>query len=104
MKLNDYTPFKERYRIPPHQYEEVKKHLKEMLEIGAIRKSNSPWASTVVLVRKEDGSLRFCIDLCQLNSCTVKDAYSLPRINEALDCLGGSIIFTSLHPKVGIGR
>ena len=65
-KLNDYTHFKERYRrIPPHQYEEVKKHLKEMLEIGAIRKSNSPWASTVVLVRKKDGSLRFCINLCQ---------------------------------------
>ena len=50
IKLNDYTPFKERYRrIPPHQYEEVKKHLKEMLEIGAIRKCNIPWASVVVL-------------------------------------------------------
>ena len=43
IKLNDYTPFKERYRrIPPHQYDEVRRHLKEMLEIGAIRKSNSP--------------------------------------------------------------
>ena len=51
IKLNDYTPFKERYRrIPPHQYDEVKKHLKEMLGIGAIRKSNCPWASAVVLV------------------------------------------------------
>ena len=51
IKLNDYTPFKERYRrIPPHQYDEVKKYLKEMLEIGAIRKSNCPWASAVVLV------------------------------------------------------
>ena len=87
IKLNDYTLFKERYRrIPPHQYEEVKKHLKEMLEIGAIRKSNSPWASAVVLVRKKDGSLRFCIDLCQLNACTIKDACSLPRIKETLDC------------------
>ena len=102
IKLNDYTPFKERYRrIPPHQYEKVKKHLIEMLEIGAIRKSNSPWASAVVLVRKKDGSLRFCIDLCQLNSRTIKDAYSLPRIDETLDCLGGSIIFTSLDLKSG---
>ena len=64
IKLTDYTPFKERYqRIPPHQYEEVRKHLKEMLEIGAIKCSNSPWANAVVLVWKKDGSLRPCIDL-----------------------------------------
>ena len=62
--LDDYTPFKERdHQIPPHLYEEMKKHLKEILGIGAIRKSNSPWASVVVLVRKKDGSLRFCIHL-----------------------------------------
>ena len=54
IKLDDYMQFKERYRcIPPHQYEEVKQHLKEMLEIGAISKSKSPWASAVVLVRKK---------------------------------------------------
>ena len=64
IELTDYTPIKDRYRrIPPHQYDEVCKHLREMLEIGAIRKSNSPWASPVVLVCKKDGSLRFCIDL-----------------------------------------
>ena len=102
IKLNDYTLFKERYRrIPPHQYDEVRRHLKEMLEIGAIRKSNSPWASAVVLVRKKDGSLRFCIDLHKLNARTIKDAYSLPRIDETLDCLGGSVIFTSLDLKSG---
>ena len=64
IKLTNYVPFKERYRrIPPHQYEEVRKHLDEMLRMGAIRKSNSPWVSAVVLVRKKDGALRFCIDL-----------------------------------------
>ena len=88
IELKDYTPIKDRYRrIPPHQYEEVRKHLKEMLDIGAIRRSNSPWASPVVLVRKKDGSLRFCIDLRKLNARTVKDAYSLPRIEDALDSL-----------------
>ena len=102
IKLTDYTPFKERYRhIPPHQYEEVKQHLKEMLEIGAISESKSPWASAVVLVRKKDGSLRFCIDLRKLNSRTVKDAYSLPRIDETLDCLNGAQWFTSLDLKSG---
>ena len=81
IELDDYKPLKDRYRwIPPHQYEEVRKHLNEMLEIGVIRKSNSPWASAVVLVRKKDGSLKFCIDLQKLNARTIRDAYSLPRI------------------------
>ena len=54
IKLTNNTPFKEKYRrIPPHQYVEVKQHLKEMLEIGAISESKSPWASAVVLVRKK---------------------------------------------------
>ena len=51
IKLKDYTPFNKRYhRILPHQFEEVRKHLQEILEIGAIRHSNSPWESAVVLV------------------------------------------------------
>ena len=102
IKLDNYVPFKERYRrIPPHQYEEVRKHLNEMLEIGAIWKSNSPWASAVVLVRKKDGSLRFCIDLRKLNARTLKDAYSLPRIEDSLDSLNGSCTFTSINLKAG---
>ena len=102
IKLTDYTPFKERYcRIPPHQFEEVRKHLEEMLEIGAIKCLNSPWASTVVLVQKKDGSLRFCIDLRKLNAHRIKDAYSLPTIAETLDCLNGSQWFTSLDLKPG---
>ena len=88
IELTNYMPIKDRYRrIPPQQYEEVRKHLKEILDIGAIRCSNSPWASPVVLVRKKDGSLRFCIDLRKLNAWTVKDAYSIPRIEDALDSL-----------------
>ena len=66
--------------------EEIRKHLNEMIEVGAIHKSNSPWASAVVLERKKDGSLQFCIDLRHLNAQTIKDAYSLPRIEETLDC------------------
>ena len=58
IELTDFTPIKDRYRrIPPHQYDEVRKHLREMLKIGAIGKISSPWASPVVLVRKKDGSL-----------------------------------------------
>ena len=72
-----------------------------MEEIGAIRRSNSPWASPIVLIRKKDGSLRFCIDLRKLTARTIKDAYSLPRIEESLDCLNGACIFSSLDLKSG---
>ena len=72
-----------------------------MVEIGAISKSSSPPASAVVLVRKKDGSLRFCIDLRHLNSRIIKDAYSLPGIKETLDCLNGGKSFTSLDLKSG---
>ena len=54
IKLDNYTPFKERYRcIPPNLFDEVKNHLKEMIQVGAISCSNCPWASAVVLVRKK---------------------------------------------------
>ena len=102
IQLSDKTPFKERYRrIPPHQYKEVRKHLQEMLDIGAIHRSTSPWASPVVLVCKKDGSLWFCIDLRKLNNQTIKDAQSLPRIEDSLDCLDGATIFTSLDLQSG---
>ena len=102
IELHNPKPFKESHRrIPPHQYEEIRKHLKEMLEVGAIRKSNSPWCSAIVLVRKKDGSLRFCIDLRRLNERTIKDSHSLPRIDDSLDFLNGASIFTSLDLKAG---
>ena len=68
IRLTNQTPFKERYRcIPPHMYDDVRAHTQEMLDIGAIHKSHSLWASAVVLVYKKDGGLRFCIDLRKLN-------------------------------------
>ena len=65
----------------------MKAHLQEMLDIGAIRKLQSLWYSTVVLVWKKNGSLRFCIDLRKLNNWTIKDAYLLPCIEDTLDSL-----------------
>ena len=85
IKLTDPIPFKEAYtRILPQMYDEVKANIQEMLDLGAIRPSNSPWTSAIVLVRKKDGRLRFCIDLRKLNNRTVKDAYSLPKIDSIL--------------------
>ena len=105
IKLSDPKPFKDRYWcIPRKQFEEVRAHLQDMLRVVAIHKSTSPWVSPVVLVQKKDGSLWFCIDLRKLNNRTIKDAYSLPRIEESLDCLNGAKIFTSLDLKAGYWR
>ena len=102
IQLTDTKPFKEAYRrIPPALYDEVRTHLQEMLDLGAIVPSKSPWASPVVLVRKKDGGLRFCIDLRKLNSRTVRDAYALPRIEESLESLAGATIFSTLDLKSG---
>ena len=72
-----------------------------MLRLGAIRKSCSPWASGIVLVRKKNGKLRFCIDLRKLNSKTLKDSYALPRIEQTLESLAGSKIFSTLDLTSG---
>ena len=80
-------------------YDEVKAHIQEMLNLGAIRASNSPWASAIVLVKKKDSRLRFCIDLRRLNNRTIKDAYSLPKIESILDSLIGAQIFSTLDLK-----
>ena len=63
IKVTDDTPYKEQFRqIPPPMVEEVRNHLREMLESGAIRPSQSAWCNAVILVRKKDSDLHFCID------------------------------------------
>ena len=84
-----------------HQVEEVRNHLREMLESGAIRPSQSAWCNAVMLVRKKDGSLHFCIDFQHLNTCLKKDSYPLLRIQEALESLVGAGHFSCLDLKSG---
>ena len=95
-------PFKEHYQhIPPHMYDDMRAHIQEMLDIGALQKLHSPWASAEVLVWKKDSGLRFCINLRKLNNWIIKDAYLLPHIDEKLDSLQGSQWFSSLILKLG---
>ena len=75
--------------------------MNDMLQAGAIRPSSSPWCNTVVLVWKKDGGLRFCIDFRKLNVRTKKDSYPLLRIQEMLESLEGSHIFSSFDFKLG---
>ena len=72
-----------------------------MLQDGVIRPSTSPWSSPIVMVRKKDGAWRFCIDFRKLNDVTHKDAYPLPRIDETLESLSGSTLFTTLDLASG---
>lgn len=67
-----------------------------MLDKNIISKSHSPWLSPVILVKKKDGSLRFCVDYRKVNDITRKDACPLPRIDDTLDTLAGSTWFTTL--------
>ena len=102
LKDPDTPPFKERFRrILPPQLDEVREHLKLMLDAGVIWPSNSPWCNAVVLVRKKDGSLRFCIDFRKLNSLTVKDSHPLPCICETLENLAGAADFSMFNMNSG---
>ena len=75
--------------------------VKEMLRDGVVRPSSSPWASPVVMVKKKDGSMRFCVDFRQMNDATIKDAHPLPRIDDTLESLYGAQYFTTLDLKSG---
>ena len=88
-------------RVPMHQQETVRQHVEEMLQHGVVRPSISPWAAPIVLVRKKDGTTRFCMDYRKLNDVTRKDAYPLPRIDDTLDALAGAQVFTTLDLASG---
>ena len=102
LKEPDTPPFKEHFcRIPPPQLDEVREHLKLMLNAGVVRPSNSPWCNAVVLVRKKDGSLRFCIYFRSLNALTVKDSHPLPHICETLESLAGAAHYSTFDLNSG---
>ena len=82
-------------RLPMAQREIVDRELEKMLKEDIIEPSVSPWAANVVLVKKKDGSVRFCVDYRKLNECTKKDAHPLPHIGDSLDALSGSCWFST---------
>ncbi|GFW55987.1 retrovirus-related Pol polyprotein from transposon 412 [Trichonephila clavipes] len=98
----DHPPIKQHpRRLPFAKQEEVGTILREMQENDIIEPSSSPWASPIVLVRKKDGSTRFCVDYRKLNDVTKKDSYPLPRIDDTLDTLSGHKWFSTLDLKSG---
>ena len=90
--------------VPVHMQHEVNRQLDLMLQHNSIHTSAIPWAGAIVLVRKMDGTRRFCIEYRRLTDMTVKDAYPLPRIDGSLDQLAGSRWFSSLDLSAGRSR
>jgi hypothetical protein len=83
------VPVRQRpYRTADIENSPLEKAVKEMLENGIIRESSSDWASPVIMVKKKDGSMRFCVDFRKLNSVTKKDSYPLPLIEDLLNSIG----------------
>ena len=93
--------YKTTYRMSPSELTELKKQLDELLELGLIRPSVSPYGAPVLFVRKKDGSKRLCIDYRQLNAQTIKNVYALPRCDELFDQLRGARVFSKLDLRSG---
>ncbi|CAF4880386.1 unnamed protein product, partial [Rotaria sp. Silwood1] len=93
-----YTP---PYRRSPQDHQTITEETDKLLKQDSIEPSTSPWCSPVVLVRKKDGTTRFCVDYRKLNDITVKDSFPLPRIEDIFDQLSQSTYFTTLDFKNG---
>ncbi|RCN37073.1 reverse transcriptase [Ancylostoma caninum] len=98
----DATPIKQKTRpVPMGARKEFKGIIKDLVERGIVEKSQSEWASPVVLVRKKDGTLRLCIDYRALNKVIKQDSYPLPTIDTVLQSLGGKRVFSTLDLAAG---
>ena len=100
--VGDQSPIKQQpRRVPFTLRKQMSDMVDEMLHHGIVQSSRSPWASPVVLVKKKDGSMRFCVDYRKLNAVTKKDVFPPPRIDDVLDQLAGMQYFSTLDLASG---
>ncbi|KAL7234119.1 hypothetical protein ACSBR1_017668 [Camellia fascicularis] len=89
------------YRMAPLELRELQTQLQELPDKGFIRPSVSPWGAPVLFVKKNDGSMRLCIDYRELNKVTMKNRYPLPRIDDLFDQLQGAQVFSKIDLRSG---
>ncbi|UYV72938.1 hypothetical protein LAZ67_10001233, partial [Cordylochernes scorpioides] len=98
----DHAPTKQRpYRMSGMERKIIQQEVDRMMKQDIIQFSESPWSSPVVLVKKKNGSWRFCVDYRRLNKITKKDVYPLPRVDDALDNLSGARYYSSMDLRTG---
>jgi hypothetical protein len=96
------TPTSKRpYMMFVEELKELKKLLTELQEAGYIRPSSSPWGAPVLFVQKKDGSQRMCVDYRSLNDVTVKNKYTLPRIEDLFDQMRRARVFSKIDLRSG---
>ena len=89
------------YKMAPIELQELKVQIQELLDKGFIRPTTSPWGASVLFAKKKDKTLRLCIDYRQLNKVTIKNRYSLPRIDDLFDQLRGARVYSKMDLRIG---
>ena len=89
------------YRMAPSKLKELKVHMEELVSKGFVRLSTSPWGAPVLFVKKNYGSMRLCIDYRELNKVTIRNQYTLPRIDDLFDQLQGARVFSKIDMRSG---
>ena len=89
------------HRMAPVELQELRVQLQELLDKGFIRQSTSPWGAPVLFAKKNDKTLRLCIDYRQLNRVTIENRYPLPRIDDLFDQLRGARIYSKIDLRIG---